>query len=95
MSMGLLNESRYKPAAMIFRRIMKTLENRPTLQALRILTMNNLSCCYKRWGKLDKAKICLERLEGEEGTQHSALTDLNLCAVYSELKDHEKSIRFA
>jgi len=54
------------------------------------LTLNNLSCGLKRSGNIKQAQICLKKAmeiqKAKDTEDESALTQLNLCAIYSEKK---------
>ena len=57
------------------------------------LTLNNLSCVFKKSGKLISAQECLLHVQdldknNGQSSETSALTCLNLCTIYSSKKQH-------
>ncbi|ETW10508.1 hypothetical protein H310_00796 [Aphanomyces invadans] len=68
-------------------------------ESLRILTYNNLGCCYRRLGKLPKALKYLHAAAaiGAETTHvhNLSITFLNLCAIESQLGHHEAALEHA
>ncbi|POM58517.1 Hypothetical protein PHPALM_36820 [Phytophthora palmivora] len=67
--------------------------------AERATTMNNLACYYRRLGKLHSAMASLKRaLELEkrlENVRNAADTQLNMCAVLSQLGKHQEALEHA
>ena len=68
--------------------------------ALRILTLNNFGCCYRRCGKLHLALQYLTQaaLLGSTTATHASnlsITHLNICAISSQLGKHEKALEHA
>lgn len=67
--------------------------------AERATTLNNLACYYRRLGKLHAAMTSLKRaLELEkrlENTRDAADTQLNMCAVLSQLGKHQEALEHA
>ena len=68
-------------------------------ESLRILTFNNLGCCYRRLGKL---KVALKYLKSAADAGHCScrvsnlsLTHLNICAIQSELGRHDIALEHA
>ena len=76
------------------------------------LTLNNLSCNFKRNGQVPEAEKCLRkalqiqnlarqieqavrRSQDVEGVDESAVTELNLCSIFSEKKNHMKAKKHA
>ena len=64
------------------------------------LTMNNLGCYYK---KIMKPNVALrfmnqaleKETESRQPKSHIASTKLNICAIYSTLKKHDKAVEIA
>ncbi|KAE9017951.1 hypothetical protein PR002_g13245 [Phytophthora rubi] len=67
--------------------------------AERATTLNNLACYYRRLGKLHSAMTSLKRaLELEkilENVRNAADTQLNMCAVLSQLGKHQEALEHA
>jgi tetratricopeptide (TPR) repeat protein len=67
--------------------------------AERATTLNNLACYYRRLGKLHSAMTSLKRaLELEkrlEKVRNTADTQLNMCAVLSQLGKHQEALEHA
>ncbi|KAG7390213.1 hypothetical protein PHYBOEH_007064 [Phytophthora boehmeriae] len=65
----------------------------------RATTLNNLACYYRRLGKLHAAMTSLKRaLELEKGlanVRNAADTQLNMCAVLSQLGKHQEALEHA
>ncbi|KAF0696133.1 hypothetical protein As57867_013061, partial [Aphanomyces stellatus] len=68
-------------------------------ESLRILTYNNMGCCYRRLGKLKHARQYLHEAAaiGAETThvKNLSITFLNLCAIESQLDRHESALEHA
>ena len=65
----------------------------------RVSILNHLGCCMRRFGKF---KVALSHLENAMKIVRStncgdllATTCLNLCAVYRQLEDHKKALKYA
>ncbi|CAG9325072.1 unnamed protein product [Blepharisma stoltei] len=63
-------------------------------------TWNNLGCFFKRSGELNKALLYLKNaleLENDYPTDsiNIAGTHLNICAIYSQLGEHNKALEFS
>jgi len=73
--------------------------------SLRILTYNNLACCYRHLGKLATSLGYLRkavRIGGnrddtmmEVSTEHLEVTHLNMCAVLSQMGKHREALPHA
>ena len=67
----------------------------------RIVTLNNLACCYRKQGLLDKSLLILkeaiefgtETIHGD--AEHISMCFLNRCSIYSQLSEHEKAMEDA
>ncbi|RHY94064.1 hypothetical protein DYB35_009647 [Aphanomyces astaci] len=68
-------------------------------ESLRILTYNNLGCCYRRLNKLPKALKYLDAAAaiGAETThvKNLSITYLNLCAIHSQMGRHDTALEHA
>ena len=71
----------------------------PKVDALRIVTFNNASSCYRRLGDMDKAleyaKDALSVGLAANREDSLACSHLNICCVHSQNGDHEAALRHA
>lgn len=131
LGMELLNQLLFKESQKLFGHILTMLKKfqGDEVHALIGLTLNNLSCSYKRDGQLEEAQRCLNKalelqeqirskeqqenessVRFEKSPEHTvdqrfesspkhrnefALTELNLCAIYSQKGNHMKAKMFA
>jgi len=60
---------------------------------------NNLACCYRRQGVLDKALMHLEAAvtigRSSEYVKNMSATYMNMCAVLSETGRHKRALECA
>lgn len=75
-------------------------EDNPDVNSLRAITLNNLGCFYKRTGKPNVALSYLKEALDKETNANADLTNLagtnlNICAIYSELGRHETALGYA
>lgn len=80
--------------------LLRFCENSSTAYKLLAITHNNLGCYYRKQGKLKLAAQYLQKalnldvLTSVDRT-NLAGTNLNLCAIYSQVKKHEQALQHA
>jgi len=88
--MNELNSGNYKNSEKLFNsllRLLKTMKGNPKIVSIRNLTFNNLSCVYKRTGKVKEAQKLLEKalkLEEEDSEIVPYNIDLNVSDLHSK-----------
>lgn len=75
-------------------------DENPEVNSLKAITFNNLGCFYKRTGKPNVALSYLKEALDKESHATADLTNLagtnlNICAIYSELGRHETALGYA
>jgi tetratricopeptide (TPR) repeat protein len=75
-------------------------DENPEVNSLKAITFNNLGCFYKRTGKPNVALSYLKEALDKESSANADLTNLagtnlNICAIYSELGRHETALGYA
>jgi len=71
----------------------------PALLHVRVQTLNNLACCYRRKKKLDLAlKLLQEALtlcDTLKSIDGATVTHLNMCAILAQMKRHIEAVEHA